>query len=220
MKKEKIFLAILLGMIGIDLIVIGFLSYQNQKLKNEIYQLENKLIKISEKSTNNKTLQNNSPSQNEKKFTQIPKDLFYLPQIDNNEDPFEEIKKFEEQMNQLFSQLDKNFSNRFEINITPKWWNYLHFSNTQIINWKKFHYEIEINWNFVKWNVTYDNIQTLKDIQNKLEKLWLKTKLENNELFFQWKTNKINELLKIFNIDFSETQISPENPNKNWIRRF
>ena len=156
----------------------------------------------------------------EKKFTQIPKDLFYLPQIDNNEDPFEEIKKFEEQMNQLFSQLDKNFSNRFEINITPKWWNYLHFSNTQIINWKKFHYEIEINWNFVKWNVTYDNIQTLKDIQNKLEKLWLKTKLENNELFFQWKTNKINELLKIFNIDFSETQISPENPNKNWIRRF
>jgi len=220
MKKEKIFLAILLGMIGIDLIVIGFLSYQNQKLKNEIYQLENKLIKISEKSTNNKTLQNNSPSQNEKKFTQIPKDLFYLPQIDNNEDPFEEIKKFEEQMNQLFSQLDKNFSNKFEINITPKWWNYLHFSNTQIINWKKFHYEIEINWNFVKWNVTYDNIQTLKDIQNRLEKLWLKTKLENNELFFQWKTDKINELLKIFNIDFSETQISPENPNKNWIRRF
>jgi outer membrane receptor for ferric coprogen and ferric-rhodotorulic acid len=36
------------------------------------------------------------------------------------EDPFEEMEQFEKRMNNLFKNLDKNFSNQFEINITPK----------------------------------------------------------------------------------------------------
>jgi hypothetical protein len=121
-------------------------------------------------------------------------------------------------MNQLFSQLDQNFSNRFEINITPKWWSYLHFSNTQIINWKKFSYNIDVIWNKIKWKIIYDRLETLKQIQDKLKNLGLETKLEGNTLKFWWENVDINKVLNLFNINFEENNI--ENPYQNGIRWF
>jgi len=216
--KVKNILLILIAVILIDWILLAYLWYQYNNLKIENNKLKEK-IKILENKINNETNLNQNykfvPNNN-----LTPHNIFKLPDINEFNDPFEEMQEIEKRMNQLFSQLDQNFSNKFEINITPKSWTYFHFSNTQIINWKKFTYTIDVNDNKIKGKITYDRIKTLKQLQEKLEKLWVKTKLNWNTLKFWWKNVDINEILKLFNINFEENKINTEQSNKNWIRRF
>lgn len=216
--KVKNILLILIAVILIDWILLAYLWYQYNNLKIENNKLKEK-IKILENKINNETNLNQNykfvPNNN-----LTPHNIFKLPDINEFNDPFEEMQEIEKRMNQLFSQLDQNFSNKFEINITPKSWTYFHFSNTQIINWKKFSYTIDINDNKIKGKIIYDRIETLKQLQEKLEKLWVKTKLNWNTLKFWWKNVDINEILKLFNINFEENKINTEQSNKNWIRRF
>ncbi len=216
--KVKNILLILIAVILIDWILLAYLWYQYNNLKIENNKLKEK-IKILENKINNETNLNQNykfvPNNN-----LTPHNIFKLPDINEFNDPFEEMQEIKKRMNQLFSQLDQNFSNKFEINITPKSWTYFHFSNTQIINWKKFTYTIDVNDNKIKGKITYDRIKTLKQLQEKLEKLWVKTKLNWNTLKFWWKNVDINEILKLFNINFEENKINTEQSNKNWIRRF
>ena len=220
--KIKNILLILIAIILIDWILLAYLWYQynnlkleNNKLKEKIKNLESQIHNETTSNQNNKLFHNN-----EKDHTLTPHNIFKLPDINEFNDPFEEMQEIEKRMNQLFSQLDQNFSNRFEINIAPKSWTYFHFSNTQIINWKKFSYTIDINDNKIKGKITYDRIKTLKQLQEKLEKLWVKTKLNWNILKFWWENVDINEILKLFNINFEENKINTKQPNENWIRRF
>lgn len=222
-KKILILISVLILLDVFWFAVLAYKYYslikENEKLKNLVYSYQNnKNINVE---NNNEIFQNENSlkQQSNQENLEIPKDI--IPKFDENlEDPFEEMEQFEKRMNNLFKNLDKNFSDQFEINITPKSWSYFHFSNTRIINWKKFHYEINVNSNHIRWKVVYNNPETLNDLKEKLKNLWLDVKIEWNSLKFEWKIDDVNKVLKLFNINFEEKDNFEENPNQNWIRRF
>jgi len=225
--KSKIAILSFLLVVNMTMLWITTYLYHNSQIENK--QLKKQLISLSEwdfqQNNNIKNNQNNQNQKNNDKYSENNHNQLLIPDFPekfwNLPDPFEEIQKFEEEMNRMFQWIDNNFKNRFKINVIPKSWNYFHFENTQIINWNKFYYSINLNWNHVSWKVEYNIDSTLKQLQQKIEKLWLHTDLKQNSLTFHWQIDNVNKLLQLFNINFEENsnQIQ-QNPEQNWIRRF
>ena len=121
MNKKFLFLLILL--IITNLVSLGFISFQyyqtqkeNQYLKKIVLNQKQSKPDISELTLPPDQNLETSPLPSIPKTLPLPK----FPKDFDFENPFEEMEKFEKEMNDLFKQLDENFSNHFEINIIPK----------------------------------------------------------------------------------------------------
>lgn len=118
-----------------------------------------------------------------------------IEQFKINNDPINNLDDF-------FDESEEVFNRWFDININPfVHWNKNSYSrsNLYIINWKVFSYNIDVNWDQVKWTISTENKALITKIEQLIIDLNYYTQIDWNTLNFSWTTDYIDKILDILN---------------------
>lgn len=205
--NNKIVLSFLLIVSIVNFAYLWVLNYKiNTTLEEKQWQLDSiyeEIHKIAMNKQSSDVMNNNSQNQ----F--VPNDIFDS-QFDTN--LFDMEKRMNERMESLFKDTDEKFGMNFDLNLVPKGWNYMNFSNTTTINWKKYSYSIRVSWESVDWEVISEDSNKLNELEKSLKDLQVETKLKWDKLTFSSDKVDYKELLKLFDINAS---INSNNNSQN-----
>lgn len=191
-RKLKIIISVSIIMNLFTIIALWLNVYQNYNLRDKNQSLQDKIISLK-----NQIEENNIINPNVQRDFSSPdeKDLFnWFWEFFNKQD------------------LNPNESNWLFID----WPSNLNLSNTTIINWKEFSYNISQNWNKISGTIKSDDKELLTKINIKLKELKINTQINENTLDIKWENIDINHLINEIN-NISNRYINWENiqPPKN-----
>lgn len=208
--NNKIVLSFILVVSMINFVYLWVLNYKvNSSLEQKQWQLD----AIYEEIHKIAISKQNSRSQNVPSQQQINPNDILDSQLDSS--LFDMEKRMNERMRSFFQDTDDKFGMNFDLNLVPKWWNYMNFSNTTTINWKKYSYSIRVSWESVDWEVISEDSKKLKELEKSLKELKVDVNLKNDKLSFHWEKVDYKELLKLFDINASVNFDNNKTPNNN-----
>lgn len=190
-----------------------YLWVLNYKVNSSLEQKQWQLDAIYEEIHKIAISKQNSRSQNVPSQQQINPNDILDSQLDSS--LFDMEKRMNERMRSFFQDTDDKFGMNFDLNLVPKWWNYMNFSNTTTINWKKYSYSIRVSWESVDWEVISEDSKKLKELEKSLKELKVDVNLKNDKLSFHWEKVDYKELLKLFDINASVNFDNNKTPNNN-----
>lgn len=208
--NNKIVLSFILVVSMINFVYLWVLNYKvNSSLEQKQWQLD----AIYEEIHKIAISKQNSRSQNVPSQQQINPNDILDSQLDSS--LFDMEKRMNERMRSFFQDTDDKFGMNFDLNLVPKWWNYMNFSNTTTINWKKYSYSIRVSWESVDWEVISEDSKKLKELEKSLKELKVDVNLKDDKLSFHWEKVDYKELLKLFDINASVNFDNNKTPNNN-----
>ena len=140
-RNKKFVTILLIILILFCSLIINIVLYINKTtLEVEI----NQLAELSQAIQDSKTSKDNDLAEKQKELKKLYDDLTQRTYKDQFSD-FEKFDNLEEHINDMFETFNNQFGKQFEVNIVPKESKYMSFSNTYIINSKKFHYNIQVD---------------------------------------------------------------------------
>lgn len=195
-------------------IKISNLEHKNMILKDENTTLKNSISKLYKKFqyfSNDRVNGNKIP---DTKPNIIPHRWFgsIHDSFGDIDKQFQDMERQMQEMNNIFS--NPNFWMHLKIDGSSPW-SEISITKHFTINNKTFSYSINSsNWK-ISWTIKWDNKNILKDLQDSLEKLWLKTDIKNDTLSFSWEKIDVNKITWVID-DYIDKNYQPNelNPQK------
>ena len=197
--KNFFYITSILSIIFISIASMSYLQFKIYSLqhKNAILQKENNDLEKNIKNLYENFKKFNNKNYNDKKDLDPNNNLYQnVPSNNSFNDFFKDfwdIDKNLQDMEKSFWQPKFQFNEK--IGNTP--WSHISLFKTFSINWNNFSYSIQSSNNKVSWKISWKDEKVLKEIETKLEKLWLKTSIEGNDLTFNWENIDINKITNI-----------------------
>jgi len=209
--KKFFYITSILSIIFISIASMSYLQFKIYSLqhKNAILQKENNNLEQNMEELHKKVEGFNNQNNYDKKEKLVPNDKFSPDNVfDDLPKDFGDIDKNLQDMEKTFSQ--PTFQFKEKSGNTP--WSHINLFKNFSINGKNFSYSIQSSNNKVSWKISWKDETVLKEIEIKLEKLWLKTSIKSNDLSFNWKNIDVNKITNIIDNYISQNFKNNKSP--------